>query len=124
MLKLNREAFNNAMAKNLFNATDLAKKAEISDATLSRMLKNNAVYSLKTLGKIANALNIKEPADLIQDWYKQLLKGGESVNSLTKEEEIFLVELIEKFKKLPTDKKQYILGRLEEKTKQKEAAKA
>lgn len=74
MIKLDRKKLNNAMAKNLLNATDLAKKAEISDATLSRMLKNNAVYSLKTLGKIANALNIKEPADLIQDWYKRHLE--------------------------------------------------
>ncbi|MBM6691349.1 hypothetical protein H9X75_09945 [Fusobacterium mortiferum] len=46
------------------------------------------------------------------------------MNSLTEKEEIFLINLIEKFKKLPTNKKQYILGKLEEKAKQKEAAKA
>lgn len=44
------------------------------------------------------------------------------MNSLTKEEEIFLVKLIEKFKKIPTDKKQYILSKLEGKAKGKEAA--
>lgn len=67
MLKLDRKVLNNAMAKNLLNATDLARKAQISDATLSRMLKNNAVYSLKTLGKIAVALKIDEPKELLQD---------------------------------------------------------
>lgn len=67
MLKLNREYLNNAMAKKMYNATDLAKTAQISNATLSRMLKNNAVYSLKALGKIAIALDIKEPKDLLQN---------------------------------------------------------
>ena len=67
MIKLNREYLNNAMAKKMFNAADLARTAQISNATLSRMLKNNAVYSLKTLGKIALALNIPEPKDLIKD---------------------------------------------------------
>lgn len=67
MIKLNREYLNNAMAKKMFNAADLARTAQISDATLSRMLKNNAVYSLKTLGKIAKALNVVEPKDLIKD---------------------------------------------------------
>ncbi len=67
MLNLERKILDNAMAKKMFNATDLAQKAQISDATLSRMLKNNAVYSLKTLGKIAIALDIKEPKDLIKD---------------------------------------------------------
>ncbi len=67
MLRLNREYLNNAMAKKMFNAADLARTAQISDATLSRMLKNNAVYSLKTLGKIALALNVNEPKFLIKD---------------------------------------------------------
>lgn len=67
MLRLDRKKLNNAMAKNLLNATDLAKKAGLSNATLSRMLKNNMVYSLKALGKIAQALNIDEPKDLIKD---------------------------------------------------------
>ena len=67
MLNLERKILDNAMAKKMFNATDLAQKAQISDATLSRMLKNIAVYSLKTLGKIAIALDIKEPKDLIKD---------------------------------------------------------
>lgn len=66
MFKLNREYLDNAMAKKLFNAADLARTAQISNATLSRMLKNNAVYSLKALGKIALALDIKEPKDLLQ----------------------------------------------------------
>ncbi|WP_346686963.1 helix-turn-helix transcriptional regulator [Megamonas hypermegale] len=66
MIKLNREYLDNAMAKKLFNAADLARTAQISNATLSRMLKNNAVYSLKALGKIALALDIKEPKDLLQ----------------------------------------------------------
>ncbi|WP_304154415.1 helix-turn-helix transcriptional regulator [Megamonas hypermegale] len=67
MFKLNREYLNNAMAKKMFNPADLAKTAQISNATLSRMLKNNAVYSLKALGKIAIALDIKEPKDLLKN---------------------------------------------------------
>ena len=66
MLNLNKNNFNNAMAKNLLNPTDLAKKAELSDATVCKIIKDGAFSSYKSLGKIAKALDV-EPKDLIQE---------------------------------------------------------
>ncbi|WP_346684420.1 helix-turn-helix domain-containing protein [Megamonas hypermegale] len=66
MLKLNKKIFDNAMAKNLFKSTDLAKKAGLSDATICDIIKNHAFRSHVTLGKVAQALNI-EPIELLKD---------------------------------------------------------
>lgn len=66
MLKLNRIYFDNIMAKKQLNANELSKKAGVSNATISKMLKENSFASYKTLGKIAKALDIKEPAELIK----------------------------------------------------------
>lgn len=66
MLKLNKKNFDNAMAKKLFNPTDLAKKAGLSDATISHLLKSNCFGSHRSLGKIAKALDV-EPIELIQN---------------------------------------------------------
>lgn len=66
MIRLNKKFFDNAMAKNLLNPTDLAKKAELSDATVCKIIKDGAFSSYKSLGKIAKALDV-EPKDLIQE---------------------------------------------------------
>ncbi len=55
-----------AMAAKCYNASDLALYARVSNATVSRVFKTNAVASLRTLGKIAKALDV-EPSDLIKD---------------------------------------------------------
>ena len=39
MLKLNRKNFDNIMAKKQLNASELAQKANISNATISKVLK-------------------------------------------------------------------------------------
>lgn len=67
MLKLNRKFFDNIMAKKQMNANELAQKADLSNATISKLLKENSFASYKTLGKIAKALNIEEPAELIKN---------------------------------------------------------
>ena len=66
MLKLNRKNFDNIMAKKQLNASELAQKANISNATISKVLKENNFASYKTLGKIAKALNVEEPAELLK----------------------------------------------------------
>lgn len=67
MLQLNRNYFDNVMAKKQMNSSDLAKKAGLSNATVSKILKNNVFYTYKTLGKIAKALDVKEPNELLQE---------------------------------------------------------
>ena len=67
MLKLNRKFFDKIMAKKQMNANELAQKADLSNATISKLLKENSFASYKTLGKIAKALNIEEPAELIKN---------------------------------------------------------
>ena len=54
------------MAKKQLNASELAQKANISNATISKVLKENNFASYKTLGKIAKALNVEEPAELLK----------------------------------------------------------
>ena len=66
MFKLNKNNFNNAMAKKLYNPRDLAKEAGLSDTTISKIIKDSAFSSYKSLGKIAKALDV-EPKDLIQE---------------------------------------------------------
>ena len=52
--------------KKLYNPTDLAKEAGLSDTTISKIIKDSAFSSYKSLGKIAKALDV-EPKDLIQE---------------------------------------------------------
>lgn len=66
MIKLNKINFDNAMAKKLFNPTDLAKKAGLSDATISSIIKDNGFKSHNALGRVAKALDV-EPIDLIKE---------------------------------------------------------
>lgn len=66
LVKLNKRHFDNAMAKNLFNPTDLAKQAGLSDATIGSIIKDNGFKSYNALGKVAKALDV-EPIELIQD---------------------------------------------------------
>ncbi|RGQ84298.1 hypothetical protein DWY77_04505 [Megamonas rupellensis] len=66
LVKLNKRHFDNAMAKKLFNPTDLAKQAGLSDATIGSIIKDNGFKSYNALGKVAKALDV-EPIELIQD---------------------------------------------------------
>lgn len=66
MIKLNKINFDNAMAKKLFNPTDLAKQAGLSDATIGNIIKDNGFKSYNALGRVAKALNV-EPKELIKD---------------------------------------------------------
>lgn len=66
LVKLNKRYFDNAMAKKLFNPTDLAKQAGLSDATIGSIIKDNGFKSYNALGKVAKALDV-EPIELIQD---------------------------------------------------------
>ncbi len=66
LIKLNKRNFDNAMAKKLFNPTDLAKKAGLSDATISSIIKDNGFKSHNALGRVAKALDV-EPIDLIKE---------------------------------------------------------
>ncbi len=66
MIKLNKINFDNAMAKKLFNPTDLAKQAGLSDATIGNIIKDNGFKSHNALGRVAKALDI-EPKELIKD---------------------------------------------------------
>ena len=65
MFKLNQRNFTNAIAKKGLNPVDLAKKAGLSPATITRTLQTNAIYSYKALGKIASVLDV-EPTSLIE----------------------------------------------------------
>lgn len=66
LVKLNKRHFDNAMAKKLFNPTDLAKQAGLFDATIGSIIKDNGFKSYNALGKVAKALDV-EPIELIQD---------------------------------------------------------
>lgn len=66
LIKLNKRNFDNAMAKKLFNPTDLAKQAGLSDATIGSIIKDNGFKSHNALGRVAKALEV-EPIELIQD---------------------------------------------------------
>lgn len=66
MIKLNKINFDNAMAKKLFNPTNLAKKAGLSDATIGNIIKDNGFKSHNALGRVAKALDV-EPIDLIKE---------------------------------------------------------
>ena len=66
LIKLNKRHFDNAMAKKLFNPTDLAKQAKLSDATIGSIIKDNGFRSHNSLGKVAKALEV-EPIDLIKE---------------------------------------------------------
>ena len=66
LVKLNKRHFDNAMAKKLFNPTDLAKQAGLSDATIGSIIKDNGFKSYNALGKVAKALDV-EQIELIQD---------------------------------------------------------
>lgn len=66
MIKLNKINFDNAMAKKLFNPTDLAKQAGLSDATIGNIIKDNGFKSHNALGRVAKVLDI-EPKELIKD---------------------------------------------------------
>ena len=66
MIKLNKINFDNAMAKKLFNPTDLAKQAGLSDATIGNIIKDNGFKSHNALGRVAKALDV-EPIDLIKE---------------------------------------------------------
>ena len=49
MIRLNKKFFDNVMAKNLLNPTDLAKKAELSDATVCKIIKDSAIMKKNNL---------------------------------------------------------------------------
>lgn len=66
LIELNKINFDNAMAKKLFNPTDLAKQAGLSDATIGNIIKDNGFKSHNALGRVAKALDI-EPKELIKD---------------------------------------------------------
>lgn len=52
--------------KKLFNLTDLAKKAGLSDATIGNIIKDNGFKSHNALGRVEKALDV-EPKELIKD---------------------------------------------------------
>lgn len=52
--------------KKLFNLTDLAKKAGLSDATIGNIIKDNGFKSHNALGRVEKALDV-EPKEIIKD---------------------------------------------------------
>lgn len=57
-MKINIEKLNWLRIEQGLSITKLAKKADISKATISRLLKNKVNARLDTIGKIAKALNV------------------------------------------------------------------
>ena len=54
---MNKELIINYMSKENFTKTDMAKKCDISDGALNKILKGEKVQ-IKVLHKIANTINI------------------------------------------------------------------
>ena len=57
-MRISKTKLQIAMARKLFNAPDLAKEAGISYAEVSYLLSGKRNPTIKTVGKIAKALNI------------------------------------------------------------------
>lgn len=56
---LDRNKLQLLMAKNEMNASDLAKRGNISNSSLCRYIKGTLNPSIKQIGKIANALGVE-----------------------------------------------------------------
>lgn len=56
---LDRNKLQLLMAKNEMNASDLAKRGNISNSSLCKYIKGTLNPSIKQIGKIANALGVE-----------------------------------------------------------------
>lgn len=65
IFKLDRVKFNLARAEKCYTLKDTAENADICYSTLTKILNNRMTLNVKTLGKLAKALNVK-PQELIQ----------------------------------------------------------
>lgn len=65
-MKLNSKKMQNIMAKKELGVCELAKKAGVSTASVSKYAHGLVNPSVKSMGKIANALNI-DVEEIIED---------------------------------------------------------
>ena len=66
MLNLDRKKLDIILARRCMSITEAVKLAGISNALLTRVLKNKCTLTPKTLGKLSKALNVN-PTELLEE---------------------------------------------------------